>query len=155
PNSASRSEGCFALRHDPARDTYRLIAEETLEDRTAIYDYVALQVQKHDYLLQPLLENHPCIRRLCQTSQLVTLRVVTGLERCQPVVIYTTLEIPRSHTHNTWWLVMVDCQTGRCLDIPGPLLWESKEWEEVVHRLRDMPVPFWTQTADMCIQAHR
>jgi len=155
PNSGSQSEGCFALRYDPARDTYRLIAEETLKDHTAIYDYVALQVQKHDFLLQPLLENHPCIRRLCQTSQLVTLRVVTGLDRHQPVVLYATLEIPRSHPNTTWWLVMVDCQTGRCLDTPGRRLWESEEQQEAVHRLRDQPLPFWSRAVEMCRQAHR
>lgn len=158
PTSASRSEGCFALRYDPARDTYRLltlITEEVLDDRTAIHAYVTRQVEKQDYLVQPLLANHPCLGRLCQTTQLVTLRVVTGLDRHQPVVLYATLEIPRSPPTTTWWLVMVDCQTGRCLDTPGRRLWESDEQEEAVSRLRDRPLPFWSHAVEMCIKAHR
>ena len=141
--------------YEPARDTYRLITEEVLDDRATIHDYVTQQVAQHDYLVQPLLANHPCINRLCQITQLVTLRVVTGLDRHQPVVLYATLEISRSHPNTTWWLVMVDCQTGRCLDTPGRRLWESDERDEAVHHLHDRPLPFWSRAVEMCLQAHR
>jgi hypothetical protein len=152
PISSSRGEGTFSLLYDHTAKDYRVAGEEAVAGKDAVLSYFQRQVAASDYLLQPLLLNHPDMRRVCNQPQLATVRLITGHDGKKPVCISAILEIPRSDEQKGWWLVQVDCQRGALLPRQGvPALYtEEDRPPEVEGRV----LPYWEDALNLCLRAH-
>jgi hypothetical protein len=95
--------------------------EEAVAGQDAVLGYVQRQVADQDYLVQPLLLNHPEVRGLGSADRLTTVRLITGHDGRQPGAIAAVLEMPRPDAEKRWWLVPVDCRRGTLLSRPGVL----------------------------------
>jgi len=148
PNQGSRAEDCFALSFNGNTRQYYLSGDETIEAKEDILGKLNLCVQEQDYLVQPLLSNHPQIIALCGTSELVTLRLVTGLIDQQAVALFATLEIPRKDDEAGWWLFALDMNTGQLFDNRAHAL--AKQTIDI----QGKTLPFWQQAVAVCLDAH-
>ena len=87
PDRANHSQGCFSLFYIKKTDNYLLIKEKEesgQEDEKQILRLLNQQLLVYDYILQPILENHPEITDICGTGRLTTMRVITY--SCQGVI---------------------------------------------------------------------
>ncbi|GMR00474.1 MAG: hypothetical protein BMS9Abin18_1324 [Zetaproteobacteria bacterium] len=148
PNKGSRSEDCFALLFNGKTRQYHLSGEESIEAKEEILGKLNLRVHAQDYLVQPLLSNHPQIIELCGTSELVTLRLVTGIIGQQAVALFATLEIPRKDDEDGWCLFALDMKTGQLFDKRAHAL--AKQ----TINIQGKTLPFWQQAVALCVDAH-
>jgi len=148
PNTGSRGEGCFTLSYQEKIDTYALSDRESLTSDAAILDEINCRLQRHDYLVQPLISNHQQIRNLCGTSELVTLRLVTGIIQGKPTALFASLEISKADDSNTWNILGLNLQTGKLANTRHAELAETID-------LHGETLPFWQQAVAICERAQR
>ncbi|MEE9338384.1 MAG: sugar-transfer associated ATP-grasp domain-containing protein [Methylococcaceae bacterium] len=158
PNIGSRGEGCLILNYCPEFARYRLVGDkigQDIQQPTLIIDYIVQQVQQRDYLIQPLLTNHPLIQQYSPTETLVTLRLIsTCAQNQQPTVVSALLEIPAPEQEKGWWLIAVDCETGCFIDSSDCWFKPSPAFIQTLHSMATQAIPFWSETVTLCIKAH-
>jgi hypothetical protein len=154
PNTGSQGQGSFELLYDRATRDYRLVGAEVVAGKDALLSYVQQQVADDDYLVQPLLLNHPEIQRLCRQSRLATVRLITGHDGREPWCIGAVLEIPRSAASKGWWLVQVDCQTGKLLPRCSHGLATFDKATGRPPEVAGKILPCWEEVLEICRCAH-
>ena len=152
PNTGNQSQGCFALLYECAVKDYRVDGEEAVAGKDAVLGYVQRQVADQDYLVQPLLLNHPEVRGLGSADRLTTVRLITGHDGRQPGATAAVLEMPRPDAEKRWWLAPVDCRRGTLLPRPGVL--SLLKEEDLRPDLGGKVIPCWQETLDLCLRAH-
>lgn len=155
PNTGNRGKGCFALHYDCTIDNYRVTDEPGVTGKEAVYNYVKGKAAKQDYLVQPLLGNHPGIRRIWDQPRLATIRLVTGHDGKQAVAIGAVLELPQSDESENWWMVQVECRTGALLPHAPQHLPVHMAEQELAGELAGLVVPCWQEALDSCLHAHQ
>jgi hypothetical protein len=158
PNIGSRADGCLTLNYYSEFKRYQLLVDKTGEviDQSLITDYIKQQVLQRDYLIQPLLTNHPLIQQYSPTETLVTLRLISACTQNQQFsVVSALLEIPSPEQEKGWWLVAVDCVTGCFMDSSDCLIDPSPEFTRALQTMATQEMPFWSEIVALCIEAHR
>ena len=158
PRTGNRMRGCFKLNFDAASRQYALIGEYPGEDpgrgEDAIHDYIQQQVEREDYIMQPLLQNHPQMESMCDPHGLITLRVVTAHDGARAVVISAIMEIPKEEQRG-WDLRKIDHLDGVILGRSAlQSLWASETDEPIVDELAGCSLPKWPEVRRICRQAH-
>jgi hypothetical protein len=155
PVVGSRSEGCCELHFDPESGRYRLEGERAVEGKSAILGRVSEKVKERDYLLQPLLVNHPAVEAMCGLSRLATIRLMTGHDGRKAVCVGAVLEMPVPDDPNQWRLMAIDPETGELLK---PCETWTEPWAPQdaagLTALVGRRVPFWKETVQICALAH-
>lgn len=154
PNIANQSQGCFELLYDRAAKDYRVAGDEMVAGKDAVLSYLQRQVAVRDYLVQPLLVNHPEIRQMYTPSRLATVRFITGHDGKKSVGIGAVFEIPRAGEPKRWWLFQVDCQRGTLLPHGRQGLSLHSREEERPPEVVGMVLPYWEDALDLCLRAH-
>jgi hypothetical protein len=155
PNTGTQGRGCFELLYDRAIKDYRVIGEEIVEGEVAVLSYFQRKVADSDYIVQPLLVNHPEIRQLCgNQSRLATIRLITGHDGRKPVCIGALLEIPRSGEQKRCWFVPVDCRTGTLMPCARQGLASFYKEEDRPPDVTGKVLPCWKDALDICLRAH-
>src|SRR5690606_16837555 len=67
PECGSRKQGCFVLQYDADSRTYRLEGDGTFTGKAEILACLTRRISRRDYLVQPLLKNHPLVEQACNT----------------------------------------------------------------------------------------
>lgn len=155
PNWGSRGQGCFALIFDGQAEEYTLLTEDKkTKGKQAISEKLTIQLTATEYLIQPLLKNHPEIEDLCKTTDLVTIRVITGHNGEMAICTHAILEIPRPDNHRLWQLFNIDCQTGYiCASTPS-LTVIQRDPTIAPLKLAGSKLPYWEDVMQICQQAH-
>jgi len=149
PNEGSQGRGVFELQCDEGSKTYQLLGGgEIITGRKKILTRINQLLQSENYLVQALLKNHPKIIELCDTTKLVTLRMVTAYVDQQATLLFATVEIPRADNANSWTLFAVEVTTGRLFDNCS-LIKEANHPD-----LSGEIVPFWQGCVNLCLDAH-
>ncbi len=158
PNNGSCGEGCLILSYCPELVRYRLAGDKISKDiqqPSLIIDYIAKQVQQGDYLVQPLLSNHPFIQQYSPTETLVTLRLISACaQNHQPSVVSALLEIPTPGQEKGWWLIAVDCETGCFIDSSDCWCNPSYAFTKTMKSMATKSMPFWSESVVLCVKAH-
>ncbi|HFD11893.1 MAG TPA: hypothetical protein ENJ32_05425 [Crenotrichaceae bacterium] len=157
PGIGSRSEGCLTLNYQLESDSYQLTVFKTGEviEESGIVDYINQQVQHRDYLIQPLLTNHPLVQQYTTTKKLITLRLISACSVNQkPVVVSALLEIPSPDNHSAWWLIAIDCRAGCFIDSSSWLLKSSASYKQALNKMGAQVMPFWSEITELCLKAH-
>ena len=158
PNNGSRAEGCLTLNYNSKSKRYQLLVDKTEEviDQSLIIDYINEQVQQRDFLIQPLLTNHPLIQQYSPTKTLVTLRLISACAQNQQLsVVSALLEIPAPEQEEGWWLIAIDCETGCFIDSSDYLLNSSPAFIQALQTMAAQEMPFWSEIVTLCFEAHR
>ncbi|PIW44082.1 MAG: hypothetical protein COW18_14160 [Zetaproteobacteria bacterium CG12_big_fil_rev_8_21_14_0_65_54_13] len=154
PEDGSRAEGILRLEYAAGLESYRLLADDAcFESATEILKYIQQYVDNRDYLVQPLLKNSAALSALCVTSQLVTLRLVTGLIDGIPRPLLANLEVPAEPAEQAGYVRMlaVDIETGR-LEYKGRI--HDAGQKALFERLNGRELPQWCDALSLCIRAH-
>lgn len=154
PKIGNQGRGCFALLYDQATGDYRVAGEEMVAGKDAVLGYLQRQAAVSDYLVQPLLVNHPEIRQMCTPSRLATVRFITGHDGKKSVGIGAVFEIPRAGEPKRWWLFQVDCQRGTLLPHGRPGLSLHYREEDRPPEVAGKVLPYWEDALDLCLRAH-
>jgi len=152
PNTGSRGAGCILLPFDTETGLYQLLADETIETQNEILAEINRRVQQQDYLLQPLLRNHQLIAELCDTSMLVTLRLVTCIIEGKVTALFAKLEIPCSDDEKGCWAMGLDLATGQ-LSNRSEIQHES--FQKLRQRVDGKILPLRQEAVDICLEAHK
>jgi len=152
PNTGSRGEGCFAVSFDSETGQYQIFDDENVLAEEDILVEINRRIELQDYLVQPLLQNHPLINDLCGASKLVNLRLVTGMISEQPDALFAALLIPCVDEHNTYWWLDIDVSSGLLIHRANV---ESEEFQVLMQRVGGRALPFWQEAVDICQRAHR
>ena len=153
PNQGNQGIGAFVLIYDADTDHYLLKSNPDIEEQQGIVEKIATLTKERDYLLQPLLRNHPEMAELCATETLCTLRVVTALVE-KPLVMHATLEIPIENKFGYIHPVRVDPSSGLLCTPAYPRVGQSESYDTLTNALAGVNLPFWTEVEQLCVRAH-
>ncbi len=155
PVTGSGGRDCFELFYNRAAREYLLRGREDLKGEENIVDFLAKRTAEQDFIIQPLLFNHPQVDNFCNPSGLVTIRLVTARGSDGTMVIGAVFEIPRADSRVTWHLFGIDCVKGEILAHPEYLRLLMKEnAAEPAPDLSGKSVPFWAEILRLCTDAH-
>jgi hypothetical protein len=154
PNSANRSQGAFELRYAPQDGQYRLTGEETVSGKEAILRYFSKITSTQDYILQPLLINHPEIHEMCGLSRLATIRVVTAHSGHKVICVGAVFEMPRPENQNLWWVMPLDIQTGTITKPIDTVLRPRQKDNATPPDIAGRKLPNWDDVLQLCFRAH-
>ena len=154
PNTGSGCAGVFELLFDPDSRQYRLAGENDVEGEEAILRHFSKLTADRDYILQPLLVNHPEIHRMCGRERLATIRIVSAHGGRKAVCVGAVFEMPRPDDRNLWWLMPVDPQTGRLMEPVETFLLLRKADEAPAPDIAGRTLPCWNEAVQMCLRAH-
>ena len=155
PDTGHQKIGCYELHYQAENEQYRLITADVLTDKNDILDFLNKQILLQDYLIQPLIRNHPDISACFNTDTLVTLRLVTGIVKHQPVILFATLELPIDGKQDTVCPLLMDVQTGGILHDADNSYIHSELRTNLVNQFAGQVVPFWQQSIDTVFRAHQ
>lgn len=155
PNTAINAVGCLALtfNRDKGSYTLRLGNYKRIDVQADIVAEINQRKQtlQKDYLIQPLLANHPLITTLCGTERLVTLRLVTALINSEPKALFAILEVPFSD-----YLRACRCMN---IDLTSGMLYSRHQkqdygYQEVIDRLEGKRLFCWREAIEITERAH-
>lgn len=155
PNTANRSQGAFELRYDPQAGQYRLSGEEeSISGKEAILRYFSKVTTDQDYILQPLLVNHPAIHHMCGQSRLATIRLITAHTGRNAICVGAVFEMPRPDNRNLWWSMPVDIETGELVKPVDTVLRPRKTDDAIPPDITGQRLPDWNDALQLCLRAH-
>ncbi len=156
PVDGSRKQGCYTLLHDKQHNRYELHGKYDhfggLDDIKATLNK---QFEEKDYLIQPLLKNTHWLDSHCPCLELITIRLVTALNKNGPQCLCAVMEIPVSHHRVS--LVSIDIDTGRLQPIDlsfVSLSSDNKNGGHIAKRLADKDLPDWHSLKQIAEIAH-
>jgi len=154
PNTGNQRKGCFELHYLPEKIQYELHTPDIVTGKTNILEFLNQRFKGEDYIVQPLLENHPQIASLCHTNDLVTLRLVTGMIQTQPALIFALLEIPVTEKPGYVWHLPINPQTG-VINHGMNTLFQEKKRQLIEEGLEGKTIPLWEEMRHIVLTAHQ
>lgn len=154
PESGSRKEGCFELHYDSSGQTYRLEGSDRIEGKEAILRRLEQEISRRDFLVQPLLRNHPLLVRHCKTRRLVTIRLVTIAGVSRGRMICANLEIPVDEGWNRVCSLSIDARTGSLSRFDKGGLETREDIRGMLGLLEGFRLPLWREVVQVAEMAH-
>ena len=169
PIDSNGMRGCLALYYDAQRSEYTLKGRSLCREwikitkKNEIIDFILQMLRSHNLMVQPLLVNDQAISTLCHATDLVTIRIISGIYRTQVTVVYAILEIPVDK-FDDYWLVNIDCGSGLLTGTgiidetaetePGYEGDDCAEYARFVNQVKGNQIPYWTAITDSVAKAH-
>ena len=153
PNTGSRKRGCFMLYYVPEEDDYQLKSPffSDIHGRSNIVRELKSLAAGADYLIQPLLKNHPWFSNLFPYMELITIRLITVVNTA-PETISAILEIPTRNLDNIPF--RIETQGGELFPLKCSLV-AIENQEEMNTLLQKKVLPHWEQIKHIAELAHR
>ena len=160
PRVGNQSRGCFVVRRtSKAKQMNLQIAwfkvKIVNDDQTL--DILNKIIRNHDYLMQPLLKNHPDFVLLFDTDELVTIRLVTVKPEAKSIAISALIEIPIVDQPNYYWNMLIDVDSGafmKPLNFPGQDNELNKGFRKLAAHAQGKVCPYWEDIKKLCADAH-
>lgn len=152
PRRGARKEGACALLFEDNAYTLVRGSDQVVEGMGAIRAELARLVSTKDYLVQPLLINHPELNCLCFSETLITFRVITAM-LSEPVVISANMEFPAGAGVSSVIPVSVEPREGAFLRLHERLA-RASERAAALSSLATKTVPLWHELKRTVCRAH-
>lgn len=112
-----------------------------------------------DFLIQPLMENHPLFAALVPSGDAITLRIITEPSDTGTRCYSATLEIPHLEDNGCPYhtILSIEISSGMILPFPNDSLSaNTRKRHDTVHdKLKNVTVPFWDEIRSSAMSAHR
>ena len=174
PVRANQCRNCYELLYDFKRQDYELsgirgtrstsgqngrkeFEQRELESvigQTNILTRITQLTGSEDFLIQPLLVNHPQITAAFTAERLVTIRFVTGHDGRQILPLSAVLEVPHHHLEKGWHLYTIEIETGCVRDNEFPLFFNLDDNKPHKPQIRPFAIPDWPAVIDLVQRAH-
>lgn len=154
PESGSRKQGCFELRHDPSDGSYALVGRESVFGEENILAALKPLFGGQDYIAQPLLENHSGLSRHYDIDRLATIRLVTLRGPHQGKSIRACLEIPIEGKADRIFPMAIDVGTGILYRFERDSGQVPEALRGVIDALEGFRVPLWRDVVATAEAAH-
>lgn len=159
PDNANRSNGCFVLSYNPLLGTYKLISEKNntiLHTPEEIIQQVNESLLHYDYLLQPLLQNHPIMEKLSSTKKLSTIRIITTHHKETILPISAIIEIPRMKDTSSYYFHSINLKTGIIQETNLQRFFSQRNsYKEMEVKVQlNNTIPSWQKILKMVKKAH-
>ncbi|MCK9372314.1 MAG: hypothetical protein M0P91_03895 [Sulfuricurvum sp.] len=156
PLRGSRKEGCYKLEYDSLCDTYILETSEIqiLYSKKEILEFITTLVVQQDYLMQPLLKNHPDLQLFSPFDVLITIRLITVLLKNRATAISAVLELPVDSYSNRVHAVSVDIQHGVLGELKEPNRTTKEKRVEELKQLSGQSIVYWQEVVKVAKEAH-
>lgn len=157
PNSANVMRGCLLLSYQKESQTYRMSGYDMernavhIEGEEEILEFLDTLLEQESFLLQDLLKNASVMSGYAETSELVTLKVITGINGDKFSIAYILMEVPGPKACE-WCVYQVDIQTGllQIIDFPG------KKQQPVLRSIQNESLmPEFNKLRTVLCQAHQ
>ncbi|MDA8429936.1 MAG: hypothetical protein M0T70_11850 [Geobacteraceae bacterium] len=161
PRHGSASRDAFVIERRDDRDTPAIFAVMNgMKMRHSSMDALHKALAGDDFLVQPLMGNHPLFAPLVLSEDAVTLRIITELHPDQGIRCYSaTLEIPHlAEDGNLCHTILpIEQLSGLICPFPERHLPATAQARHaaVLVRLGDCAVPFWGEIKSSAMTAHR
>lgn len=159
-------------RHGSASRDNFVVEQNIVQESPVVFDVVSGMKTKpsglnalckamacDDFLIQPLMDNHPLFAALVPSGDAVTLRIITEHTDTGVCCYSATLEIPQladngRHCHT---ILPIEISSGMILPFPDDRLSvKARERHDSVHTiLNNATVPFWDEIKSSAMSAHR
>ncbi len=152
PVCGSRKVGCFELNYCVNSDTYQLRSNTDVvaSTKTEINNVMLQQIEREEYLLQPLLTNHPLLEQQFNCLNLITIRLITALINQQHTILSAVLECPIDNQFQQIDIYTIDIETGyvHCQQL--------KTIHQIIERkLTPFELPNWLDVQAIGLRAHQ
>ncbi len=155
PRHGSAKEGCYHLLYDKDSHGYILTSGNTkpIHGKEKITFFLTTELKHHDYIIQPLLHNHPWFNA---EGALITIRLVTAIKHNAPKSISATLEIPIQNDLRHTYLLAINCDSGKLIDTPSDLLHKKEDLPDTlnIEPLVNTHLPQWERIKAVAEKAH-
>jgi len=156
------SHGCdaFVLEAGPLTGEAQVHATEAGRKSVPVpFSVLRRAIERDDFLVQPLLANHPELAGLAPGADAVTLRLITERPmEGEPRLINATLEVPPLSTalRQGHRILPLDLATGCPLPPPPRRLPAALRSgiEALLEELGGRPVPYWPRLVEIALAAH-
>ncbi|MCK5682460.1 hypothetical protein KAI46_16790 [bacterium] len=163
PNRANQCRNCYELHYDQKGRDYELHGirsrcnpdqrgQKELElviGQANIITRLAQLTRHEDFLIQPLLTNHPEIVKVFAVERLVTIRFITGHDGQKVRPLSAALEVPHQSLQKGWHLYTIDLENGRAHLGEHPLFPRDDKPE-----VQSFTTPDWPGVVDLPLRAH-
>ena len=160
PRVGNLSRGCFVVRRTSKakQNNLQIVwfkGKITNHDQTL--DVLNKIIGNYDYLMQPLLKNHPDFALLFNTDELVTIRLVTVKADAESVAMSALIEIPIVDQPAYYWNMLIDVDSGafmKPLNFPGQDNEFNKGYRKLAAHAQGKACPYWEDIKKLCADAH-
>jgi|GEM_PF-5164070 len=151
PRSANSMRGCMQMSRDNEKISLHgksLDGHWVYEsDQSRIVKLISTMVDRQPLLVQSVLKNSKSMSIYAGTEALVTLRLITGLQKNDVVLAYSILEIPEKDSCS-WDLQVLSLSGESVLLGPVPDFFGAQETVSRLHRkMTDIKTVAW----DLCL----
>jgi hypothetical protein len=161
PRHGSASRDAFVIeRRDDGETPAIFEVYNGMKVQPSSLDSVQKAIGKDDFLVQPLMDNHPLFAPLVRLEDAVTLRIITEQHpdlgaRCYSAVLEIPIQEDDGNKCHT--ILPIDPSSGQIRPFPEQLLpTQAKARHDALFtRLNDRAVPFWDEIKSSAMTAHR
>jgi hypothetical protein len=156
PLCGSRQEGIFRIRYQTMPGVYSLIKseDEEINDCERILSFVQSLINEQDYLIQPLLKNHPELQAFSPFENLITIRLITIWTGSKAKAVSAILELPKDAYSGYVYALPVDIKNGMIKAITDFPVTYTEDMRQVSSRFSGRQVIYWNELVDTALRAH-
>lgn len=156
PLCGNRKTGAYELRYYATGDNYSLFVseDEQISNPEAILSFLQSLAKQQDYLVQPLLQNHPDLQKLSEYHSLVTFRVITIWRENKAQVISAVIEFPVNNSSEYVYPFPVDLQNGTIIPEKEKTITVKQGIESKFKHIPGHQLPHWHELIDSAQKAH-
>lgn len=160
PRHGSASKDAFVVEqreHD--RQPVIFAVKNGMKLATASAAVLREAMERDDFLVQPLLTNHPELTALSATDDAVTLRIITERDDAGTRCYSAALEIPgdADAPGNYHVIIPIDLASGQVMRFPEERLpaRARTRHDNIIARIGQRPIPFWHEIKISAKAAHQ
>jgi hypothetical protein len=161
PRHGSGSRDAFVIEsRDKEKEPAIFAVKNGMKAQPSSLDSLQKAIGNDDFLVQPVMGNHPLFAALCPTEDAITLRMITEKHPAHGICCYcATLEIPHQEDDGgqCHTILPIELSSGLITPFPAqrlPAPAQSRH-DAVFARLADCAVPFWDEISNSAMAAHR
>ena len=157
PEHGSRKTGCYELEYNHRNKQYRLNNEDgnACYDKNTIRSKINKSINEQNYLIQPLLYNHPELEKRCGCKPLITVRLITAVVENTTRVVSGVLEVPTCSGFNQVFSITIDIANGALKAFPRHIRPATDERQESLRKLIGFQLPHWDEVISTAKLAHK
>jgi hypothetical protein len=159
PRRGSHSHDAYVIEaRGEGKDAGVFSVVNGINAKPATLEDLQKALARDDLLIQPFLCNHPRLADLCNTADVITLRLITenipvrGLQ-CS----YATIEIPHAPARGYFHIILpIDLSSGLVRPFPALHLPEEAQadYDALLQRMGEFIIPSWKDIYKSAITAH-
>jgi len=156
PLCGSRKIDAFRLEYNESSDTYKLVvsADKMITTQEQITAFFQTLVKKHDYIMQPLLNNHPTLQVFSSFEVLITIRMITVWTGSKAQAVSAVIELPADAYSNRVYILPVDIQSGVIMPVEETVFSVLNDTALTLKNLTGNKVVHWEELVDISQKAH-